>query len=234
MAFASVVGAPTRNNSNTSGTAHSITLPATVNADEKLLVLVDISGNSALGWDNTTAGDWGTALYDTPGGTLVRSAAYQKTADGTEGGKVLSITTGAASRAIWHIYRLSGAGTIEAVASGVDSAGNVSNPNPPNLTSSGGAEDNLWIVHIGNNSTFVSSSADANYATNIADTTPTSGVSIHSAYRTNTAASEDPSVWTLGAARRCVSNTIVVRPADAPVVEAASDWLSLVRRRRRH
>lgn len=206
----------TRNNDNTSQTTHAVVLPTIVKNDEVLAIFA-ISGSSAITWDQSK-GTW-IGKGDLNGSTLVRLVAYRikPTSDAEAAalsGQTLNITTGSASRAIWHIYVVPSGDATIAATNPVDSGGNVTNPNPPSVSFTAG--DYLLIAAIAHNAGYTSSTAATGYTTNnMPDTTATSGVSIHSSWRTDTAiSSEDPGAWTLGASRRCVSHTFAIKLAS--------------------
>jgi hypothetical protein len=220
MAFP-VVQSVTRANNNTNATTRSVTLPATVNANDILIALFANDGDATVTWDNTTAGTW-TLLFSTASGVAARLTAYWKVADGTEDGAVLSIDTSAIERSAWHIYRISGAQSVEA---GTAATGTSTAPNSPSLTPSWGSADTTWLtVFASDNQTADPTDGPTNYTTNdIYDDAPNAaGVGVGSSYRDNAASSEDPAAWTIAASLAWVANTIAVRPDGGATDATAS------------
>jgi hypothetical protein len=211
----------TRGNSNTNATSRNVTLPATINANDVLIALFANDGDATVTWDNTTAGTW-TLLFSTASGVAARLTAYWKVADGTEDGAVLSIDTSAIERSAWHIYRISGAQSVEA---GTAATGTSTAPNSPSLTPSWGSADTTWLtVFASDNQTADPTDGPTNYTTNdIYDDAPNAaGVGVGSSYRDNAASSEDPAAWTIAASLAWVANTIAVRPDGGATDATAS------------
>jgi len=145
-----VVESTTTGQSNANTTSHSVTLPATVNSGDLLVAVFTVDGNSAVTWDNATAGTW-TELFNTTGSTAVRHLVRYKVADGTEDGLTLSIGT-ASEQASWRILRISGTtGNIEAgtPATAASTDTHAEFPNTPSLTPSWGSKKTLWIATLG-------------------------------------------------------------------------------------
>ncbi len=194
----------------------NITLPATINNGDLILILLSSDGNPTYTWDNSTAGTW-TELFAANQTTLNKLVAYYKTADGTEDSKVLGITTSVAERFTWHIYRITGWDSVQAATA----AGSSTTPDPPNLSPAWGSADTLWLVGLSTNG----NSADpvtfpTNYTTNgiYDEADNAAGCGISSSYRTNAASSENPGTFTVSASDGWVAATIAVEPvasADA-------------------
>jgi hypothetical protein len=230
MTFATVQSV-TRGNNNTNTTNRNVTLPATIDAGDILIVLFVNDGDATVTWDNTTAGTW-TSLFSTASGTAVRLTAYWKTAAGTEDGAVLDIATSAIERSAWQIYRISGAQSVEA---GTPATGSGATPDPPSFSPSWGSADALWLPVFGSDNQTGDNSGFAyptNYTTHgiYDEAANAAGCGVGSSYRDNAASSENPAAYTLGASLAWVANTIAIQPASTSISAAGSitlDALSL-------
>jgi hypothetical protein len=216
---------------------HNVTMPATVDTGDLLLVLfLNDEANSV-----TTPSGW-TQLFssaDPDSGqgdeAEVRLGAYAKDAVGNEDATNVDFVTtggGADQQGAAHVYRITAdawEGTIAGgIATGTAANGDSTSPNPPNLTPSGwGALDTLWITMVGRDeeTTATSVTAPTNYTTNHANTvcTDNNTCALSSSWRSITpfVSSEDPSNYTLGTARDWVTNTIAIRPAASCADDAA-------------
>lgn len=213
MAFPTVQTRTTGASSATA-TTHTVTLPATINSGDLLLVAFTCGGGAGttVTWDNTTAGTW-TTVANNNSGANVRGMLFSKVADGTEGSAALSITLSAAAQVAWTIWRITGCqGGAEAVAS----SGGATAVTFSALTPSWGAADNLWLAvgHIASTPTVSS------YSTNYTDATRAaaggaSRVTTESVERQLNAASETPSAWTISTTNPHVQYTVAIRPAAA-------------------
>ena len=222
MAFP-VVQSVTRANNNTNATNRNVTLPATINANDILIALFVNDGDATVTWDNSTAGTW-TSLFSTASGSAVRLTAFYKIADGTEDGKVLDIATSAIERSAWHIYRISGAQSVEA---GTATTGTGTAPDPDSLSPSWGSEDTTWLPVIATDNQTADTGSFAyptNYPTNgiYDEAANAAGCGVASSYRDNAASSENVGAWTLNASLAWVANTIAVRPAAGATNATAS------------
>ncbi len=204
-------------------TSHPVSMPATVNAGDLLLVLFSNFEASNGAATVTTPGGW-SQLFSTErtaAGQGVRFGAYSISAAGTEGGTTVDFVTSANARAVaycWHIT-----GWFGTVATGVEAgvantATTGATPDPPNLAPAWGSADNLWIACYG----AAGVQSLVSYPTNYADNNNfdvsggiTGTCSLACASRNLTAASEDPGVFTRSAASLdWVANTIAVRPSS--------------------
>jgi len=85
---APVVASVTETAFDTATTAHYVNMPATVTADDLLIVLFTNDGNAAV----TTPTGWNLLASDA-NGTQVRLSVYYKIAAGTEGGTTVNFVT---------------------------------------------------------------------------------------------------------------------------------------------
>lgn len=225
MAFPTVSDV-TRGNDNTNGATSTLTLPATVNAGDLLLAIVVKDSWSQLNWDHTSVGAWRLAMDHQESGQ-VRLAAFWKIADGTEDCATLTIAFDSSEKCAWQIYRITGANFVECNAehaSGVSTA-----PDPTSLSPSWGSADTLWIAAAGVDANSVGSwTAPSGYSSGILDrANSTTGVSLLSAVKTATAASEDPGAFSIAASEQWAATIFAVGTrTDFPITPHVSDFLT--------
>lgn len=196
----------------TSVTSMSVNLPASISSGDLLLAFVEVRNSGT--W--TVPTDWVEFKAQLGGGSVGELTAFYKIATGSEG-STASWTASTGTTAIWQVYKVtSWHGTTPPEAS--SSSGDfTTNPNPPSITPSWGADDTLWVEVAGNTatSTFVTG-ASTNYSGYDLDTASTGGAqcNIASAYRELNATSEDPGEMTNpGSIRWWAAMTIAVRPS---------------------
>jgi hypothetical protein len=194
-------------------------MPSTVNTGDLLLIayggIAPKTYTDPIGW----------TVLDSGG----RRRTYVKVADGTEGGTTVDIVSTVGENAAAQAIRISSwEGTLASVEIGTNATGLSTNPDPPSLTASWGAEDNLWLAI----STGYDDDADYTIApTNYLGLTSTktgagfnASAEVGSSYRQLNAATENPSTYTLSTGEAWNANTIVVRPqsggATAYTIEA--------------
>lgn len=218
MAFP-VVSASAAGSTTSDSTSHSVALPATVAANDLLIAFFSNDGTATVTWDNSTAGTW-TLGHTTLRTTLARLTCYWKRADGTEGGKTLSVTTSAAEQAVFRVVAVAGAHTSTDPAFGTAANATSANPDPPAVTPSWGAEDTLWFAYFGNDDGRRSMSAiPTSYGNSFYDSSGgPSGCGLGTARRELNATTDDPGTFTISASQGWVSNTIAIRPAPAGIV----------------
>jgi len=207
---------------STSTTSHDVAMPATVNAND-LLVMV-------CGWYSTaaqTTPDGWTLL-----GTNTKADIYVKKADGTEGGTTVDVVLNTARTGAVNVLRISGwYGDLAGVEIGTWSdSGGTSAPDPPSVTATWGSADNLWIAFTcGTDDDATANAAPANY-TNLVSTVSgagtNAGAEVCTATRQNATDAEDPGAFELSESEGTQTNTIVVRPA------AGGGDIVVLRRRR--
>lgn len=113
-------------------------MPATIEAGDLLLMFLSVDGNPTI----TTPSGW-SLLATTTSGSAVRGGIYYKTAVGNEDSGVVAVAVSASEAVAAYVVALSLAGTPQASAA---VTGDSENPDPPNLTPSGGALDWLWFA----------------------------------------------------------------------------------------
>jgi len=223
MAFPSVRSSTTHFTTEAEGNinTHAIPMPATVSAGDLLLVF-PLREGSESGSFNTPTG-W-TKLFDDS--TFRQNYAFAKVAGGDESGTTVDfvISGGLSSRTIaiilaiqdWH-------GTI---GDGIDWQLAGSTVDPPSLTTTWGAADNLWIAANVSGSTDWTYNADPNPTSYSGLISVQSGVATNLttrysaavAFRSLNAATEDPGAFAtsgVGSPQETVSVTFAIRPNTA-------------------
>lgn len=136
-----VVAAQTSAITATSQSSHSVTLPASIQAGE-LLVLVLSFGDSAISINTGLAG-WTAVLTDQSNTPTFRS--YRKFAVAGDAGSTLTIVTSTSTQMQANVYRITGAhASTPPEASGLRHAGPPYDA--PAHTASWGAADTLWLT----------------------------------------------------------------------------------------
>lgn len=181
-----------------------INLPASISAGDLLLLF--ISNNSA----NTpiTPSGW-TSLLNTGNGV----SAFYKYASGSEGATV-SVGSGGIRSGAAVCYRITGTDGSTAPALSATAITPASATfDPPSLTPSWGSDDTLWLAisaEVGGSHTV--SAGPTGYTLQNNQVGTGSSSAIHAYARTNAAASEDPSAFTLSGTALGSAITVGIRP----------------------
>lgn len=213
-AAAPTVVSVTTSRTNTPATSHTVTMPGTTASGNLLLVTLMFNSDCTV---TGPGGGW-TKLSGSsasPG----QSEVWAKIATGSDGAS-LSFSTSSTQAGAFQVIRISG--NKGGIVSGTDynlsisSAATTANPNPPSVTASWGAANNLFIVvaHTrGNNSTVSAYPTNYSSGSNIVTTNGGGGgASSGIAFRSLAAASDDPATFTLSGSEYGYAYTIVVRP----------------------
>jgi len=210
---APVVASVTETAFGTDTTDHDVSMPATVDAGDLLIVLFTNDGGATV----TTAGGWNLLASDA-NGTQVRLSVYYKIAAGTEGGTTVNFATSGVEQAAAQVYRITDwHGTtppeISTAVTGTSTA-----PDPASLDPAGwDAADTLWLAVAGQDRGDQSGTTayPASYTDGISTLSSDGNKSCqtHSARRVRAAASEDPGAFTIPVSEQWVAFTIAVRPA---------------------
>ena len=189
-------------------TAHDVSMPATVNAGDLLIVLFRLSDD---GVSLSTPTNWTAKSSDITGALYVKSAA------GTEGGGTVDFVSSVASGGVAQVYRISNwHGDITTTGFAFSEAtGKSLTPDPPNLAPGWGTLDILWLAVTFDNTSRAITGSPANY-TNSTETTDTyDDDTIVSARRALAASSENPGTFQFdaGTDRDWRTITIAIRPA---------------------
>lgn len=198
---------------SSSTTSHNVNMPASVTAGWLLLMGFGFSTDETIttptGWSIVAAKVTNTATQ----------IVYGKVADGTEGGTTVDVVTATNRGAAAQVYAISGwGGTLaDDVNEGTGATGSSSTPDPPSVSWTWGALDELIIAFAHATATSTFSAAPTNY-TNLETTQANTAGSANwmaSARRalTATASPENPDTFTLSGSELWVANTIAIKPS---------------------
>ena len=206
-------------------TTYAVTMPATVDADDLLIIIMgtdrDTTATPPTGW---------TELQDFSSANSVSCHIFVIKAVGNEDGGTADVVLLNNRAAAAQTYRITGwSGTLTDVEVGADTFANNANPNPPSLTATAGADDNLWIAVDAVDDVVTVDTAPTSY-TNLTETSPGSvpDCGLGTARRELNAATEDPGTFTNSASDNWIANTIVI----PPVAAAAAVYPPFPRRQR--
>jgi hypothetical protein len=208
---------PTVDNTCTSltssaSTSHSPCLPSGIAVNKLIVVIFSAQGSQTITWP---AGWTALCTSTAQAGNLQGETRY-RIADGSEGSSI-SVSTSGSTRTAHQAYLIGGwGGTSSDVACGTPSANNGTNPNPPALTPSWGAADDLWIVPLAARGGGTISADPASYTNGFGSSTGTgtTDAQTRSARRNLNATSDDPGTFTMTSESYVVS-TIAVKPGTA-------------------
>ena len=195
-------------------TTHNVSMPATVNAGDLLIVLFTNDGSATV----TTPAGW-TPLASTAEGSHVRLSVYYKKAAGTEGGTTVNFDTSASEQAAAQVYRITDwhGTTPPEISTAATNAGSTA-PDPASLNPAGwGVADTLWLAVAGQDrgNQLGTTTYPPSYTNGTSTVSSNDNVCCRtlSARRALVAASEDPGAFTIPASEQWVAFTIAVRPA---------------------
>jgi hypothetical protein len=205
---------------STAATSHNVTMPATVDSGDLLLMLFT-NDIAASGTTTTTPSGW-TLVPATAGNSnnQVRVLIYAKVASGSEDGSSVDVVTSASEAAAAQTYRIKAgewSGTLAGVEAAAASNASTSTPNPASLNPSGwGTENTLWIAYAGGSSFNSVTTYPTNFTGGVhtQSNTGTGGASVSSAWQESASASMDPGTFTMNAANDSSAFTIAIRPAS--------------------
>ena len=208
----STVESVTTTEITTGATAHDIDMPATVTADDLLLVFFTDDDASTV----TTPSGW-TSLGTASEG-VVRASVYGKKAVGDEDGTTVDFVTADAVTATAQVWRITGWGGT--VAGHIDLSSNsaISNSvDPASVTAGWGSGDNLFIVYAGSgdddkNTTVWPTDYDDNQTDVAHGAGANNSARTAASSRDLASASDDPGTQTLSSTEAIVAWTIVVKP----------------------
>ena len=198
---------------DTATTAHHVNMPATVNADDLLIVLFTNDGNATV----TTPTGWNLLASDA-NGTQARLSAYYKIAAGTEGGTTVNFVTSGSEEAAAQVYRITDWHGTTPPEISTAATGTSTRPNPASLNPAGwDVADTLWLAVAGQDrgDQLGTTAYPASYTAGISTLSSegTRSCRTLSARRVLAAASEDPGAFTIPVSEEWVAFTIAVRPA---------------------
>lgn len=211
----------------TDSTVHGVTMPAHTTAGDLLLMFLTLDDTTATVADPDGAGGWtqiATGVTSAGGAT---GTVWAKVATGADFAAVNFVSSNSQSAAaiVYHIAAGTWSGNIAdgiSVATGTSTTSTSSDP--PSLTPSWGSTQNLWLEYVAG-STHTSFTPSTNYTngSHIAGGSGTTGASTSSAYRTLSAATEDPGAATMGTSFPNIPFTVAVRPSNSNLGYAGSN-----------
>ena len=192
-------------------TTHTVSMPATVNSGDLLIAHLTFDASASV---SSTPTGWTPIDAN-------RLNLYMKVAAGTEGGTTVDFPTAAIEAGAAQVHRISDwygdLSGVEYAATTVEGDGTLLDP--PSVTASWGAENNLWLVLAGwlDDDQLVTA-----YPTNYTDGLDTisgaaidTGAAVASARRENAVATENPGTLTIQTTESWGANTFVIRPAPS-------------------
>lgn len=215
-----------------SGTSHSIDMPATVDEGDLLLMALGYEGADTL---ITGPTGWNEVMLDDGPVNLYTIAAYSKMADGTEGGTTVSVSTSASKIMHAQVHRVDkgtwyGSSDSSDAVDGVDSlttnAGATSAHDHPALSPSWAAANLPWLaltVTFNPDQTKSVSTEATGYANGTETVSGTANLA--TARKDVEGTSEDPSGFTWDANGGSVGTTLGVRPALSVPVEGTESFI---------
>ena len=214
MTLPTVVGTANWDCAGTATTNIQATMPAGIQAGDLILVL--IARDTQLGTGTPQAGFANVSAAAGGGAGAYGSSWLYKVATGTESGTftVCTITSDRCG-SITHVIR--GQSALPEEGAWSANASTLS-PNAPSLTPSWGVADTLWLLGAAIDSQGRTLTAPAGYASVVnGPATGMGGLTIASARKTSTAASEDPpaATWS-GAAALADANVVGIAGISAP------------------
>ncbi len=198
-----IVDSVTATSVSVASTNHNISMPATVNAGDLLLMF--ITYHAAQGAVTTPSG-W------TSHGTTGLLSVFSKAADGTEDGTTVNVVTVNSVKAGAHVYRMHRwLGTTAGVEISLGSGAPGTSSDPGTLTPTWGADRTLWIA--GTSVTGNPAITDpANYANFNETGDGASTCKVRTGRRILYATSENPGAFTWAGSQSWTSITVAVRP----------------------
>ena len=226
MAFPVVEGSNTSAHQDGNVTNHTVSLPASIQAGELLIVVFSSHGSESVGWP---AG-WNEIFETAEGGGNATLAVAWREADGGEGATI-TVTTGTAEESGHVSLRISGAEDPDTqppeISAGAEAASGAQ-PDPDNLTPTGGAEDFLWIAICGWNERILTGTDPTNYSGAVVQQASAwSDNGAVASFRDLNAASENPGIFQMSSSDAWVAATVAVHPATAANVTVTVPVASL-------
>ena len=205
MAFPEVEGTATDQKINV--TSHDMFLPIGVVPGELLVAFFGSNTDSLVtfpvGW--TQLHEF-TATF----GQIIKLSVYFRTADGSEGTKII-ITTGSSASSVFTAYRISGHGSSRVPAGEIIGQVDV-NPNSPNLIPPGGARDYLWLSSYIKRVNDILITDPGGYVSPVQHVNSSIPLTQGTTQRNLRVASEDPGVWNAIGDTLWIASTIAVYP----------------------
>lgn len=197
-------------------------------AGDLLLLFVRTAGaqtvTSVVAGAGKTMTNFATSVADA---TDDQTTGWYRQCDGTEDTGNFAVDLSAAAKGAVAAYRITGAADpATQQPEEFEATGTGANPDPPEGTPTGGSKDYLWVVFCAADGEQADATAPTNYNNSFVATNSGAGGAVATncriglGSRTLTAATEDPGVFTLGAAANgWTAWTVAVHP---PAVAGSS------------
>lgn len=162
----------------------------------------------------TPPSGWTAVSGSEASNTNTNMRAFYKSASGSEGNTtVTSSVAGSPKNSVAFCYVIEGHHASTPPEGATWNSSNSNAPDPPNLTPSWGAANNLWLALMGRRST---ASSFNSYPTNYTleqDGNQISNCTLYGAGRVLNASSENPGTFSIGTSTPAAAMTLAVRPA---------------------
>ena len=204
-------------------TAHSVTMPTTVNRNDVLLAVIytradTVAANALV----TVPTDWVMVQEDTSFANDISQHVLRKIAIGDEDATSVDFITDINATMVAQIYRIDEAFTDIEV--GVAATGTSTSPDPPSLTPATGTQDYLWIEIVGAIDDVVLTGTSTSYGaldTLVSGASGNLRISASSATRDLNASVEDPDAATLASSVFWTANIISIQRSEGGSTDAA-------------
>lgn len=199
----------------TAGTSHVVDLPACASGDTLLLFSDWDNDPGVRTWPSTSSTD--TQLLSSTTRTGVTLEVRYRFADGTEPAS-LTVSIVNSQRSAHHVYCITGAHGSTPPEVGSATNDFTETPNPPTLTASWGAEDNLWFAAtaVGTGRTINTYPTDYSSGSQTDNGAGSNSGLIATARRELTSATDNPGTFSFTTAGNWAAQTLVVRPSVVP------------------
>lgn len=192
------------------------------NSGDRLVLVFTTDGSPVInGLGGVNGVEWTQRVLQSAQQGVTRIAVYELWATSDQATPTtVSLNLGAARPVLARCWRITGSHATQALEAATATGGATTTKDPPSLTASWGAEDNLWFAygnHDGDSSTSAFTGDPANYTILGTDeyVSATDGVEHRIGWRQLNAATEDPGAYTISSGIRGVSATLAIRPAAA-------------------
>ncbi|WP_159976997.1 MULTISPECIES: putative Ig domain-containing protein [unclassified Novosphingobium] len=189
-------------------TSITVAMPAIVNAGDVLVAVMSIDAVPTVTWDHATAGAWTQRAQYVSNSNAHALAVFTRTADGTEGGKVLNVTLSGSQQAVTRVLRVTGATGAVEMGSYLRSAS--TSADPPAITPSWTGAS-LCIAVLALDGTATITSGPAGYSGLMTRASSTSGQSTNASAWKIASGTEDPGAFTISASGQWVAAAIAVQ-----------------------
>lgn len=231
MASPTVTASATTNGTTSTATP-TINLPATVNANDIIVVFIRADNEEAYTWP----ANWNLLISDASDGSDDQTGCRWKLAVGNEDGTTIQLSRTNSGKFSALAYAIGGANNVEVGSLGTGAS---TTPDPPNFAPSGGTQDYLWLWMGGweGEQTSPPAGNPTNYTNPIGANSGTAGAvttncRVASARRATTAASENPGTWTISASDDWTAFTMALwfTTPPAPVDAQVQQTLAAIKR----